>query len=148
MGGRVLKGPAGESLVAINDVGELRGPDIIVPESGGRIVLVREWLDRLLSFCALVEAIRNEDTRRKRGRTVSVEERARRQLLTVRWQFFRENYPDLRSPAELEVDAHKGSIEHFVAWAMEKYDDMPTDDVEKIGRMLNAHRMTPKATQE
>jgi hypothetical protein len=88
-------------------------------------------------------------TRRIRGGrpAPSTEEIADRERVARHWSYFEANYRDLPTPRDLEVAARRGSVEHFVAWALECFDDMPTDDPHAVRRLLDAHRKAKRRTK-
>ncbi len=69
------------------------------------------------------------------GRSVDGDEFKRRELVTKRWMYFKDNYKTLGYA--------RASFELFAGWADGEYDDMPSDDPRSLKRMISTHRRTP-----
>ncbi len=70
-----------------------------------------------------------------RGRVVSREVHEQRKVITERWETFKRDYRSL--------GYSRGSIEFFASWAVEHFDDMPSDDPVKLKNFIEAYRKTP-----
>jgi hypothetical protein len=69
------------------------------------------------------------------GRTVAKDEYEARKRVAERWEQFAREYR--------ELGYSRNSYEHFATWAAEQFDDMPSDDPEKLKALVDAHRKTP-----
>ena len=92
-------------------------------------------LDGLLAVLNVVP------TPKKRvGREVAKETARQRKLVVDRWMKFSKKYK--------ELGYTNASWEFFAQWSTGEYDDMPTDDPQKLEKMVRAHRRPKKSSHE
>ncbi len=100
-----------------------------------------DWAEELLDWVqAEIKKARKRPRRKTPGRKVSRKMAEERQLVSDRFEEFKDDYKSL--------GFKKPSVECFAEWATDQFDDMPTDDPNELRKMLDAHRHTPTSSEE
>jgi hypothetical protein len=118
-----------------------RDVERVLRETRRALELVKLFLAQEREVASAVDRKNVAGGKKPAGRRLSDKDISRRAEILSRWHYFRATYGDLPTPSELGCPGvRQGTVEHFTAWAVEEYDDMPSDDPAKIERLIKAEQ--------